>query len=155
MNHDFRQGVGIMLTCKNKKIWVGERIDHPGQFQMPQGGIDDNESPMEAMVRELYEETGIKQSDVTIIAQSEGWHIMHWPTEIQKKAWGGRYAGQMHKWFLLRLDLDEDPTDLNIDVPEFSQHKWVDHTQIVSLTVEFKKHTYLNVLKEFGWYFND
>lgn len=155
MNQDFRQGVGIMLTRKDKKIWVGERIDHPGHFQMPQGGIDDNETPESALFRELWEETGIPEKDVRVLASSNGWHIMHWPIEIQKKAWGGQFAGQMHKWFLLQLDLDHDPTILTHDIPEFSCHQWVDHSQIVNLTVEFKKHAYLNVLKEFEWYFND
>jgi putative (di)nucleoside polyphosphate hydrolase len=151
----YRPGVGVMLVDKRKQVWVGERINSPNAWQMPQGGIDSNEDPRSTAFRELYEETGIQQDQVTIIAESINWLTFMWPDDLQKKLWDGLYIGQRLKWFLMRLDTDHDATDLKVPHPEFSAHKWVDVTELLPVIVDFKRDMYRQVTTEFAWYFND
>ena len=151
----YRPGVGMMLVNKEKKVWVGERINSPHAWQMPQGGIDPEEEPLKAAFRELYEETGIQASSVTVIAESIDWLTFMWPEDLQKKLWDGLYIGQRQKWFLMRLDTDHDATDLNLHHPEFSAHKWVDVIELLPIIVDFKHDMYREITTEFAWYFND
>jgi putative (di)nucleoside polyphosphate hydrolase len=151
----YRPGVGMMLVNKKKQVWVGERINSPHAWQMPQGGIDANEEPHTTAFRELYEETGIQPDHVSIIAESVDWVTFMWPDDLQKKLWDGLYIGQRLKWFLMRLDTDHDATDLKVHHPEFSSHKWVDVSELLPVIVDFKRDMYRQVTTEFAWYFND
>lgn len=151
----YRPGVGMMLVNKMKQVWVGERINSPLAWQMPQGGIDPEEDPLNAAFRELHEETGIRSNDVTVIAESVDWLTFMWPEDLQKKLWDGLYIGQRQKWFLMRLDTDHDTTDLKVYHPEFSAHKWVDVSELLPVIVDFKRDMYRNIITEFAWYFDD
>ncbi|HVH81503.1 MAG TPA: RNA pyrophosphohydrolase, partial [Stellaceae bacterium] len=110
---EYRPGVGIVLVNDERKVWVGRRIDMPAglsAWQMPQGGIDGNETPMHAALRELYEETGTDKAK--IIAETRGWLHYDLPEPLRATAWGGRYRGQKQKWFLMRFAGEDGDIDL-------------------------------------------
>jgi putative (di)nucleoside polyphosphate hydrolase len=149
----YRPGVGMMLVNPKKQVWVGERINAANSWQMPQGGIDANEDPRSAMFRELLEETGISENDVTIIAESKEWLSFDWPLRLQKVLWDGLYLGQCQKWYLLRLETLHDVTNLDVEHPEFSAHQWVDVNVLTDLVIDFKRDMYEKIITEFEWYF--
>ncbi len=151
----YRDGVGLMLVNKEKKVWVGERLNMKGAWQMPQGGIDPNESASDTVARELLEETGIDFKDVSVLAESEQWLSFLWPEDLQKSLWEGYYIGQRLKWFLLQLNSGTDTTNLMGVHPEFSDYKWADVGELFSMIVDFKKEMYHSVIQEFSWFFHD
>ena len=95
----WRVSVGIVLFNKKKDIFMGERIDNKGAWQMPQGGVklSENECLLNAAKRELFEETGIRT--VSYICQSNKWHYYYLPNYLSKKLWKGKFIGQKQKWF--------------------------------------------------------
>ena len=99
----YRLGVGLVIINDQLEIFTGRRLDNTKSWQMPQGGIDNNEIPLEAAYREMYEETGIRKSKVTLLKQSKAWYRYDLPKEIQNKFWGGEFRGQSQKWFLFKL----------------------------------------------------
>ncbi len=150
-DHLYRSGVGIMAINKNKEIFVGKRVDNKSDaWQMPQGGIDNNEDEDKAMRRELEEETGI--TNIKIIAASKQHLYYNLPYNLQKKFWGGKYLGQKQRWYLVEF-LGED-SDINIETgePEFSKWQWVDVEKLIKVIVPFKKSLYLDVIEEFKDY---
>ena len=144
----YRPCVGAMLVNSERMVFVAKRIDSSGDFwQMPQGGIDEGEDPVEAVLRELQEETGTGK--VLIVAESEHWRTYDLPDELVGKLWGGKYRGQRQKWFALRF-LGEDK-DININshkIPEFTDWKWVNFDDLVNLVVPFKKSLYGDIVAE-------
>ncbi len=148
---DYRRGVGIMLLDKRRRIFVGRRIDTPDAWQMPQGGIDEGEEPREAARRELHEEVGTDKAE--IIGETSGWLTYELPGKLHLQAWGGRYRGQVQKWFAMRF-LGSD-ADIRLDAhhPEFDAWKWVDLDELLRLIVPFKHQLYVDVLKEFAGLF--
>ena len=115
---------------------------------MPQGGIDNHESPREAMIRELGEEVGIKKN-FEIIEESKSWLKYQLPQEIKKKVWNGKYIGQKQKWFVCKFFGDDDEIDLESHKPEFSEWKWISPLDATKFVVPFKKKMYVNVLETF------
>jgi putative (di)nucleoside polyphosphate hydrolase len=144
---DYRRGVGIMLIDRHKRIFVGRRIDTPGAWQMPQGGIDKGEKPRDAALRELQEEVGTNKAE--IIAETGRWLTYDLPREVSSQAWGGRYRGQAQKWFAMRF-LGSD-ADIRLDAhhPEFDAWQWATREELIARIVAFKRQLYLDVLKEF------
>ncbi len=151
---------GIMLVNDDKKVFVGRRINSVKSseeeseegWQMPQGGIDAGENPLEAAFRELKEETSCDKA--TFITESQQWYEYQLPPYLRSKLWEGRFHTIRQKWFLLRFigkDKDIDLTAYN--PPEFSAWKWVSVEQLVPLIVDFKKEVYKNIVKEFERYF--
>jgi putative (di)nucleoside polyphosphate hydrolase len=116
-------------------------------WQMPQGGIDPGESPAEAAMRELEEETGTDKAE--IVAESRDWHCYDIPPEVARSRWGGKYRGQRQKWFVMRF-LGQD-TDINIDTrdAEFSDWKWTLPAELPDLIVGFKRVIYIALIEEF------
>ena len=97
-----RTGVGVVLLNSENKVFVGKRIDNPKDFwQMPQGGIDQNENFLQAAKRELEEETGVKS--VKLIKELDGWLEYNLPKNLLGKIWKGKYRGQKQKWFIMRF----------------------------------------------------
>ncbi len=145
----YRRGVGLMLLNREGLVFVARRGDVPyDAWQMPQGGIDEGETPREAALRELREEIGTDKAE--ILAESRGWFAYDLPQELIGRAWGGRYRGQRLKWFALRfLGRDEDIV-LDSHEPEFVEWKWVAAEELPRLIVPFKRRVYLDVLAEFG-----
>ena len=98
---DYRNGVGMVILNQNKKIFIGQRFDKDeSAWQMPQGGIDKNENPHDACIRELTEETGIYKN-FKIIYKTKNWYSYDLPKNLQKKLWRGKYKGQIQQWFLI------------------------------------------------------
>ena len=144
----WRRGVGIMLLDRAGKVFVGRRIDTPGAWQMPQGGIDKGETPRAAALRELKEEVGTNAAD--FIAETAGWLRYELPSELQgRKIWGGRYRGQEQKWFAMRFRGSDADIDLETHHPEFDAWKWVPAAELPALIVPFKRALYEAVLAEF------
>jgi putative (di)nucleoside polyphosphate hydrolase len=155
----YRPCVGALVLNAHGLVFLGHRVDGPEEpegpgtwWQMPQGGIDMEEDPREAVLRELLEETGIRS--VRIIGETADWLYYDLPRELQGKAWGGRYRGQKQKWFAMRF-LGEDS---EIDVrhppgghePEFSRWKWVRMKDLPRLVVPFKRDVYERIVAELG-----
>ena len=145
----YRPGVGVMLVNGRGEVFVARRINMDNQaWQMPQGGIDEGESPRQSAMRELAEEIGT--NEVRIIAESEDWLSYDFPDELVGRAWGGRYRGQRQKWFLARfLGRDED-IDLDTEHPEFSHWKWLPMAELPGVIVPFKRDLYEALVARFG-----
>jgi putative (di)nucleoside polyphosphate hydrolase len=145
----YRRGVGIALFNQANKVFVAQRLDSPGPaWQMPQGGIDKGETPLDAAWRELHEETGVTSAE--LLAESEGWLSYDLPAELAKTLWKGKYRGQEQKWYAFRFTGAESEIDIEGEHPEFSAWKWVDFRQVTELIVPFKRPLYQKVVLAFG-----
>ena len=147
-NLPYRPCVGIMLLSADGQIFTAQRIDMPGAWQMPQGGIDDGEGIQEAALRELLEETSIPPSAVTVLKQTADWINYDLPDHLVGKVWGGKYGGQKQHWFLMQLNGNEALINLATEHPEFSQWKWSNPQELIAEIVPFKKHVYEQVVAE-------
>ena len=150
---DYRPNVGMMIINNQKKIFVGKRIDHPSEFwQMPQGGIDYQEKPEFAALREMEEEVGIKKNKVKLIYQITDWYYYSIPKDLAQTLWKGRYKGQRQKWFLFEFKGTESDINIHTEHPEFSDYKWVTKDFLVPNIVPFKKEIYNKLLEDFKDY---
>ncbi|MBP5859005.1 RNA pyrophosphohydrolase [Marivibrio halodurans] len=144
----YRECVGLMLVNPSGAVFVGNRIDTPGDhWQMPQGGIDTGETPEEAAWRELLEEVGTDRAE--ILAESATWHSYDLPPGLSRRVWKGRYRGQTQKWFAFRFLGTDSDIDLTRHTPEFGEWRWVPLGQLVDLIVPFKREIYARVVEEF------
>lgn len=144
----YRLGVGAMLLNAEGLVFVAERIDTPGAWQMPQGGLDAGEDPAVAVMRELEEEIGTASAD--IIAEAGDWIAYDLPPDLIGKVWKGRYRGQKQKWYALRFRGSDADIDLAADHhPEFSSWRWVEMDRLPDLIVGFKRPLYQQVVAAF------
>ena len=145
----YRLGVGLVIINDQLEIFTGRRLDNTKAWQMPQGGIDNNEIPLEAAYREMYEETGIRKSKVTLLKQTKTWYRYDLPQEIQNKFWGGKFRGQSQKWFLFKFIGTEFDINIETKYQEFSDWKWSKKTEMLDSIVPFKRSLYQSVFKDF------
>tara|TARA_B100000965_G_scaffold350682_1_gene324730 strand:- start:926 stop:1399 length:474 start_codon:yes stop_codon:yes gene_type:complete len=146
-NLPLRKGVGVVLLNKNNQIFVARRIDNPSDFwQMPQGGIDKGENPLDAAYRELNEETSIKS--VKLIQEVEGEITYNLPDNLLGIIWKGKFKGQTQKWFIMRFLGEDSEINLKTKYPEFLEWKWINLENITDKVVEFKLHVYEKIKKE-------
>ena len=146
-NLPLRLGVGIVLLNSDNKVFVGKRIDNPVNFwQMPQGGVDDNENLLYAANRELKEETGVKSTK--LIKEIDNWLTYELPKNLLGKIWKGKYRGQKQKWFIMRFVGDEEEINIKTKNAEFKEWKWIDVNQLLNVVVRFKHDVYKTIVKE-------
>ena len=142
-----RIGVGAVLLNKNNQVFVGKRRDNPvNKWQMPQGGVDNNEKLVDALKRELYEETSVKSYE--IIHELDRWLTYELPENLLGKIWRGKYRGQKQRWFILRFSGEENEINVNTKKPEFLEWKWADIESLPNIIVDFKKKVYEELLVE-------
>jgi putative (di)nucleoside polyphosphate hydrolase len=145
----YRPSVGIALFSREGLVLIAERLDHPGSWQLPQGGIDEGEDPEIAVFREMEEELGTKNARV--LKTMEEWLYYEIPAHTAKKIWKGQYVGQRQKWIALEF-LGQDK-DIRLDAhdhPEFSAWKWVPLDNLLEYVVAFKRDVYAEVIKAFS-----
>jgi len=142
-----RNGVGVIILNKKNKVFVGKRKDNPiDKWQMPQGGVDKDESYLQAMKRELFEETSIK--NIKVLKEIESFFEYELPETLIGVIWKGKYRGQKQKWFITRFLGEESEINLNTNHAEFIDWKWIEPKLLPEVIVNFKKDLYLNLLKE-------
>ena len=145
----YRSGVGMMMVNDDGLIFVAARSDmSESAWQMPQGGIDDGETPSAAALRELAEEVGTDKLE--LIAETRNWLAYDFPADIKKQVWKGRYRGQRQKWFLFRFTGTDDDIDLDSHNREFDSWKWIEPETVLELIVPFKRRLYEDVLDSFS-----
>ena len=142
-----RIGVGIVVLNEKNQVFVGKRKDNPiNKWQMPQGGVDKNENFIDAMKRELDEETSIK--NIKIIKELDGWFQYELPKNLLGIIWKGKFRGQKQKWFIVKFTGKENEINLKTKIPEFIEWKWIEMEDLPKLVVHFKKDVYEKLLIE-------
>ena len=142
-----RKGVGIVLLNKENKVFVGKRIDNPKNFwQMPQGGIDSGEDFFSAAIRELEEETSIK--NVSLIKEINETLTYILPNNLLGIIWKGKYKGQKQKWYVMKFNGKDDEINLKTKHPEFLEWKWINLDNITDTVVDFKLEIYKKIKQE-------
>ena len=142
-----RIGVGIALLNHENKIFVGKRIDNPSNsWQMPQGGVDENEDFLRAAKRELEEETSVKT--VEVIKELNEWQTYDLPKNLLGKLWDGKYRGQKQKWFIMKFLGKNNEINIKTERPEFLDWKWIKPSDLPTVAVDFKLNIYKKMAKE-------
>lgn len=146
----FRQGVGIILVNERRQVLLAKRIGKDA-WQFPQGGIQSEETPEEAMYRELNEEIGLPADQVKIIGSTKRWLRYRLPKRLVRYYSKPLCIGQKQKWFLLRLIGEDHHINLAAsDDPEFDSWAWVSYWYPLTQVVAFKKRVYSLAMKEFA-----
>ena len=142
-----RIGVGAIVLNKKNKVFVGKRKDNPiNKWQMPQGGVDKNETLIDAMRRELKEETSIK--NIEILKELKDWTEYELPDYLLGKIWKGKYRGQKQKWFVVRFLGSDEEINVETNRPEFIEWQWLDIENLPNVIVHFKKRVYEKLIPE-------
>jgi putative (di)nucleoside polyphosphate hydrolase len=143
----YRPCVGVFLLDAQNRVFVGQRFDTAGAWQMPQGGIDAGETPLSAARREMREEIGTERA--SLLAESRVWRSYDLPPEIARRMWGGRFRGQTQRWLAFRFEGRDEDIRIDLPHPEFCAWRWVAPDRLAELIVPFKRDVYLSVVDEF------
>ncbi len=142
-----RIGVGAIVLNNENKVFVGKRRDNPiDKWQMPQGGVNHNENYLNAMKRELNEETSIKS--IKVLKELEKSFEYELPKNLLGIIWKGKFRGQKQKWFITKFLGKDSEINLNTKNPEFIEWKWISVDYLPEVIVDFKKKLYIQLLKE-------
>lgn len=154
MNLPYRPNVGAVVFSRSGKVLVARRADLPANadpqagWQLPQGGLDPNERPSIAILRELEEEIGT--SRLAILGECPGWLCYDIPQEVAGFAYRGDWRGQRQKWFAFLLLGDDSDIRLDLDAkPEFTDWKWVELSSLPQWAVWFKREIYVELARQF------
>ena len=140
-----RLGVGAVVLNKKNQVFVGKRKDNPiDKWQMPQGGVNTGENLIDAMKRELHEDTSIQ--NIKILNEIDGWFEYELPKNLLGKIWRGRYRGQKQKWFVVKFLGNDGEINLQTDKPEFIEWRWLDIENLPNVIVDFKRKVYEQLL---------
>ena len=153
---NYRLNVGLIIVNNYGKVLICKR-KNSNQWQFPQGGIDEGESPIEAAKREIFEEVGIKPSKIKVLGKIKDWVKYKIPKELAKKSFKKKgIVGQKQKWFIFKIKSEACITFVNDPDNEFDDFAWVSYWRPIALIVSFKKEVYRNVLAELlPIYFNE
>ncbi len=144
----FRPNVGIMLANARGELLWARRVGQSG-WQFPQGGIQQDESPEDALFRELKEEVGLHPGDVDVLASTRGWLRYRLPQRLIRQDQHPVCIGQKQKWFLLKMLSDDEQVSFDNDCkPEFDSWRWVSYWYPLGQVVSFKREVYRRALKE-------
>jgi putative (di)nucleoside polyphosphate hydrolase len=160
MQFVYRPCVGIALFNRAGLVFIGRRrsrrapVDNPApgyEWQMPQGGIDMGEPPLDAALRELREETNV--SSVSLLAEAPHWLSYDLPADVSRRVMKGRFRGQTQKWFAFRFEGDEAEIDIDHPAggqkPEFDAWRWERIEKLPELIIPFKREVYTAVVAAF------
>ena len=151
MTNRYRRNVGLMLIAPDRRIFVGRRARKPGgqpdAWQMPQGGVDDDETPVEAACRELWEEVGTTKA--LLLRESAKWLVYDVPEKLRPVHWKGRWQGQAQRWFALAFTGADSDIDIAAHDQEFDAWQWMTAAEMLDSIVPFKRPTYDAVVEEF------
>ncbi len=146
----YRPNVGVCLINEAGKVFVGERIDTPNSWQMPQGGLDEDTDILMAAKRELKEEIGTDKAELLRIHPVKIRYII--PDDVLKNIprWDNRYGGQEQTWVAMRFTGTDADIVLDADEhPEFSRWQWVNIEDTLGMIVPFKQDVYKQVIAAF------
>jgi len=147
----YRPAVGVMLLNRDGKAFVGQRLDSTLEaWQLPQGGLDEGETPEQGAYRELAEETGIAPRLVEIVARCPAELYYDLPDDLVGKLWRGRWRGQRQTWFLARFLGEDEDVNIATAEPEFRAWKWAEPAELPAMIVPFKKELYEQLLEAFA-----
>ena len=148
-----RLGVGAVVLNKKNQVFVGKRKDNPiDKWQMPQGGVNTGENLIDAMKRELHEETNIQ--NIKILNEIDGWFEYELPKNLLGKIWKGRFRGQKQKWFVVKFLGSDGEINLQTDKPEFIEWRWIDIEYLPNVIVDFKRKVYQQLLPKIRNFIN-
>jgi putative (di)nucleoside polyphosphate hydrolase len=145
-NPDYRPNVGIMLVDNNRRVLAGEAFNYRGEWMMPQGGMDQGETTLQAMHRELFEETSILPEQTRVLKEHDKWLSYQFREPVKKE--GVLYIGQRQKWFLLEYN-GSLPDATKTQDREFTQFDWVTPEWLIDHTTRFKAEVYKIIFAEF------
>jgi len=135
-----RAGVVAAVRRDDGRLLVFERSDLSGEWQLPQGGLEIGESPVDAAWRELAEETGLDERQVELVEEYDGWTVYLWPEPMRS----GARLGQAHRWFFFRPIVE--PLQPVPDGREFSAWTWMEPSELIDQVVDFRQRPYREVL---------
>jgi putative (di)nucleoside polyphosphate hydrolase len=145
----YRANVGIIISNAEGRVLWCRRVGQQDAWQFPQGGIEEHETPEQALYRELREETGLRPEHVSVLGSTRKWLKYQLPEYLIRQECGLRCIGQKQKWFLLRLRSKESALDLErASKPEFDDWRWVDYWYPASAVIFFKRDVYEQALRE-------
>lgn len=150
----YRPCVGVVLANAAGRVFLAERLDTKGAWQMPQGGIDPGEDPKSAAFRELEEEIGVGPKMVALEAEHPDWLTYDLPDHLIGKVWKGKWRGQKQRWFLMRFHGSDADITLDVAHPEFSDWRWGSVAEATKAIVPFKRGIYEAVFSEFDRFLN-
>ena len=150
----YRPCVGIMVINRKGRVFIGKRrggpehVDATHSWQMPQGGVDDRETPVEAACRELWEEVGTTKA--LLLRESPKWLVYEVPEALRPAHWKGRWHGQAQKWFALAFTGRDADIDIDAHDREFDAWQWMSAREMLDYIVPFKRPVYEAVVEEFS-----